>query len=324
MRGVLQSQLELPDEFEHAQYDLRPKLWMRAAFTKLTLRQTHEGVKTVDAPRYLLGKHLCLGIVYDLPNSMRAITDNDLAAWNTSWYEAFETSRQSLAECDFTFARIGERLYASCTGDNHDASRILLPALIDRLQIDGTPVAMVPKRDCLLVTGENDKEGIELMVELARQALDDPWPMSPYPLKLAGDHWIDWMPDESQPAYTDLLQLQTRFLHREYADQKALLDQSCAQEESPVFVASCVAVEDREAGTIETYCVWCEGVDSLLPRTDRIMLTLEDGRVASGTWKDVAAVVTDLIVLDETYYPDRYRVREFPSRNQLKSIGFEN
>ena len=324
VRGVLQSQLELPDEFEHAKPDLRPKLWMRAAFTKLNLRQKLEGGTGMDVPLYPLGEHLSIGIVYDLPHSMRSITNGDLKGWDTSWYEAFEASRHSLEECDFTFAKIGDGLYASLTGDNYDASRILLQSLIEQLEVDGAPVAMLPNRDCLIVTGENDQMGVCMMADLAAKALDDPRPMSAHPLRLEGDEWVDWMPPKSHPAYRDLALLQTQFLYQEYADQKTLLDQFHEAEQIDIFVASCSALQDKNTNDVFTYCVWGEGVESLLPRTDRIMLAPEGGGIASGEWDEVATIVGDLIVKDDELYPTRYRVQEFPSRSQLEAIGFES
>lgn len=323
VRGVLQSQLELPDEFEHAKPDLRPKLWMRAAFTKLNLRQKIEGGEGMDVPLYPLGEHLSIGIVYDLPHSMRSITNGDIDAWSTSWYEAFEAARHSLEETDFAFAKIGEGLYASLTGDNYDASRILLSSLIEQLEVDGDPVAMVPNRDCLLVAGERDDMSISMMIDLAAKALDDPRPMSAHPLKLQGDEWVEWMPPESHPAYEDLCLLQTQFLYQEYADQKLLLDQFHEQKLIDLFVASCSALQNQETEEVLTYCVWGEGVEALLPKTDRIMLAQEGGGIASGDWNDVTEIVGPLIVPEEEYYPPRFRVREFPSREQLEAIGFE-
>lgn len=323
VRGVLQSQLELPDEFEHAKPDLRPKLWMRAAFTKLNLRQKIEGGEGMDVPLYPLGEHLSIGIVYDLPHSMRSLTNGDLKAWDTSWYEALEAARHSLEDCDFTFARIGDGLYASLTGDNYDASRILLQPIIEQLEVDGAPVAMVPNRDCLLITGENDQMGISMMAELAARALDDPRPMSAHPLRLDGDQWVDWMPPKSHPAYPGLALLQTQFLSQEYADQKLLLDQYHESERIDIFVASCSALQSKDTEEIFTYCVWGEGVDALLPKTDRIMFALESGGIASGQWDEVIPIVGDLIRREEEYYPPRFRVREFPSREQLEAIGLD-
>jgi len=36
-----------------------------------------------------------------------------------------------------------------------------------------------------------------------------------------------------------------------------------------------------------------------------------------------SATPADLIVREEDYYPERFRVREFPTRQQLEAIGLE-
>ena len=78
VRGVLQGKIEMPDEFVHAAPDLRPRIWPRSMFAKLELQQRIEGDNEVDVPRYLIGNNLSLGLVYDLPHSMRSISGDDL------------------------------------------------------------------------------------------------------------------------------------------------------------------------------------------------------------------------------------------------------
>jgi hypothetical protein len=65
-----------------------------------------------------------------------------------------------------------------------------------------------------------------------------------------------------------------------------------------------------------------KGVDSLLPRTDVIFfmdpaLGTEAPPVAIARWEDVEKVVGELLVPAEGLYPERYRVRGFPSEEQL-------
>ena len=50
------------------------------------------------------------------------------------------------------------------------------------------------------------------------------------------------------------------------------------------------------------------------------MFPREDERVTAAEWDRVAAIVGPLIVPDESYYPVRYRVREFPSEQLLAEI----
>ncbi len=70
-----------------------------------------------------------------------------------------------------------------------------------------------------------------------------------------------------------------------------------------------------------TFCVWGDNVDSLLPRTEIVVFAAGSGIVAAGRWEHVASVVGDLMLPDDNYYPLRYRVREFPSADQIARIG---
>lgn len=128
-------------------------------------------------------------LVYDLPESMRSISQEDLDDWDITFYEAMETARQNLAQLDFAFASIGESLYASMTGDNYDASKLLLLDLIRKLEVKGDHIAMVPNRDTLLITGSEDLDGLKMMADLGEKALEDLRPMYAIPMRLEGDEW---------------------------------------------------------------------------------------------------------------------------------------
>lgn len=323
VRGVLQSKIEMPDEFAHAAPDLRPRIWPRAMFAKLELQQRIEGGNEVDVPRYLIGNHLSLGLVYDLPHSMRSISGDDLREWDVSWYEAMEAAKESLAETEFSIAKIGDHLYASASGDNYDASRLILIDLIRQMEVQGDHVAMVPNRDTLLVTGADDEVGLGIMADLAQKSLEDPRPLGATPLRLHDNEWVDWMPAEGHPWREKFRELERRYLYLEYADQKESLDQLYAKENVDMFVATSTAVRIQDTEEIFTYCVWPEGVEAMLPICDRVILGADGqpGRMAD--WNKVQAVVGELMVEDETLYPPRFRVSSFPTPAQLEEIGGE-
>jgi uncharacterized protein YtpQ (UPF0354 family) len=62
--------------------------------------------------------------------------------------------------------------YIAQFGDHYDAARILLPDLAWQLTLTGNPVAIIPTRDCLVITGEDDETGQALMLALAQQAVE--------------------------------------------------------------------------------------------------------------------------------------------------------
>jgi hypothetical protein len=71
-----------------------------------------------------------------------------------------------------------------------------------------------------------------------------------------------------------------------------------------------------------TYCVWGNGVDSLLPVTQKAVLMRDHGKgpTAIGTWERVRSIAGNLLEPTE-HYPPRFRVRGFPDDAPLAAIG---
>src|SRR5436853_346163 len=61
---------------------------------------------------------------------------------------------------DVSFASLqnegGEGVYISATGDNYDASRLMMLDLVRKMPVRGDYIAMVPNRDTLVITGSDD------------------------------------------------------------------------------------------------------------------------------------------------------------------------
>ena len=85
-----------------------------------------------------------------------------------------------------------------------------------------------------------------------------------------------------------------------------------------VFVATFCGAQQNGTGKVISYCVWSDGVDSLLPKTDLIYF------FQGGKGKDEGAIcaICDWDAVEnefghlleaEDIYPPRFRVRSFPS-----------
>lgn len=320
VRALLSYHKELPDEFEHARYDLRPMVRTRSYFDLIRLQQQAEGNEGPDIPYEAIGDHLAASLVYDLPESMRTISQDSLDDWGVTYYEAMEVARRNLEEMEFRFAGLDERLYASITGDNYDASRLLLTDLIRGLTVQGDLIAMVPNRDTLLVTGSDDPEGLAIMADLAEKALEEPRPMCAIPLRLEEDEWVTWTPPPGHTLHHKFRLLEVKSLYGEYADQKPLLDALHQKQETGIFVAAYSAVE-KPPGVVFSYCVWGKGVDTYLPKTQKVMF-LEEGQegLIGGDWDVVQSVVGHLMEPVEDLYPPRWRVRDYPTAAELEQL----
>jgi hypothetical protein len=198
--------------------------------------------------------------------------------------------------------------------------------LVRKMPVRGDYIAMVPNRDTLVLTGSDDQAGLEVMCKVAEESFQKPRPISTIALRLVGDEWESWLPDQASSAHAKFHELRLRTIGMEYNDQKELLDQINQQAGEDLFVASFSAIQRKDTGRVTSYSVWSEGVETLLPETDDVLLLRPDTAaekvevVAAGSFQRVRDVAGDLMQPQGTY-PERYRVLEFPSQRQLAEIG---
>lgn len=314
---------ELPESFETVKPHLRPKIWNRATFGMMELEQRLKGGEMLDVPFRPLGSHLYSSLVFDTENSMRSISNQDLAKWGVTFDEAMEVACQNLKEAKVTFAQVGEHFYSTVTEDIHDSSQILLVDRIRSFEVQGERIACVPQRDLMCVASSFDEISLKTMLDLTAHSIsDDGRPLCPLPLKLEDDQWVDWEPPKNHVLRERYDDFELCFFNGLYKEQKELLDAVLAKEEAiPPLVTSFSVAEERATGKLRSFCLWSQGVDSLLPRTQLIVFTNSSGILASGEREYVASIVGDRMIADETVYPTRYRVREFPSEEELAAIG---
>lgn len=332
IRGCMgTSSFELPEDFADVHPDLLPVVRSRFYLESVALQAQARGGDAVAVPSQIIGDHLAMSLVYDLPQAMRSIIQDDLDRWDVSFYQAVEAARQNLEQMgNVSFASLqseaGDGVFISANSDNYDASRLLLLDLIRKIPVRGEPIAMVPNRDTLIITGSEDDAGLQVMCKVAEDSFTKPRPISTVALRLVGDQWEAWLPEHDAPLFGKLRELKLRTLGMEYTDQKELLEQVHRQLGKELFVASYSAMQRKDTGQISTYCVWTEGSTALLPETDDVILlrpNLAAGKaevIARGCFQRVRDAVGPLM-RPQGLYPERYLVQEFPSEQQLATIG---
>ncbi|MEZ6068061.1 MAG: hypothetical protein R3B90_20640 [Planctomycetaceae bacterium] len=211
-------------------------------------------------------------------------------------------------------------MYVSATGDNYDASRLLLTDRIEQFDLQGDPVAMVPNRDTLLVTGSEDEAGLALMGDVVNRTLDAPRSMCGIPMRLRHGEWETWLPPPGHPQHRNFRLLEIKSIGGDYAEQKSLLDALYLKRGVDRFVATYSAVENHN-GDPFSYCLWSRGIAAELPRAEFILFYRDAHQaLCGGPWEEVAEIVGDLLEPLDTW-PPRYRVQDFPTSQQLKAIG---
>ncbi len=326
------SGFELPEDFDDVHPDLLPVVRSRFYLESVHLQSRARGGDGFPMPpQQSIGDHLAMSLVYDLPQAMRSIIQADLDQWGVSFYEALESARRNLEQMgNVAFASLqdqgGEGVYISATGDNYDASRLVMLDLVRKMPVRGDYIAMVPNRDTLVITGSDDAAGLDVMCKLAEESFEKPRPISTIALRLEGDAWESWLPPRQSPSFAKFHELRLRTVGMEYNDQKELLDQIHQHTGEDVFVASFSALQNKATGRLSSYSIWSQGISSLLPQTDDVVFLRADRGldkvevVAAGSWERVHDVAGDLMQPEGTY-PERYRMLEFPSAQQLAAIG---
>jgi hypothetical protein len=323
-RMFVRKKEDFPEDYETARVNLRPKVWPRAGLESMRLQVLldDKDSNALDIPEYELGSHLIASVAYDLPDQIASVSNEQLEKWGVTYYEALEIARQNLEQVEFTFAQIGDGCYVSQTGDSYDACRILVPSIVERFTVKGEPIAMIPDRDTLIVCGADDDQALKIMMELAKKS-ENPRPLVPIPMRLDGDHWADWFPDQSHPHWSGFRELQMQYLHQVYAEQKEMLGRLHEKQGKEAFVAT-FAVIEKDDGSMYSIASWTKGIESLLPKVDWIAFAIvdegENGMAALAPWEKVEKVAGHLMKPTD-HYPQRFRVTDFPTAEELKELG---
>ena len=298
----------IPEEFEFAAYDIRPKLWSRSTIEQINLKKKMDREEPLDWPLESIGEHLYLSLVYDLPESVRSISAKELDEWGTNYWEVRERAIANLSEVEFQCVSMDDELYVSTTGDAYDASRLAIPGLVDKFEVRGRPVVMVPNRESLLLSGLDSEVGLKMMIELAtQQLLEFPRPMIGTPLVLSDDgYWEDWFPAVDHPLFPDFQALRVAWLRSEYENQQELLVQFLENKGNTAMAATYQSFHSE--GVYRGLSMLFNGLPTLIPDADWIALVDPESEeiIAVCELQTLLEKASDKIQLSEKFYPRRY------------------
>jgi hypothetical protein len=300
-----------PASFEVAAPRLMPVLRSRVYHSAIQLTQRAKGEPSVGLKLKPFVGGLVANLAYDTDRSITHIGESEFDKWNVDFDAAFATATSNLrnfADLD-GFVEMSPGLYKGAWDDSYDSSRMLIPDIIQRLPLFGDPVAFVPGRNHLWVTGSNDQAAIAKMLEVGGEALFEPYELSDNLFLFDGAQW--WVYKSDTPSIASALrELQHRRAVMDYQQQKADLERIYEREQTDVFVASHAQWESPD-GASYTCCVWSKDIPSLLPKTEMIIFLID----ADGDKKDVFVVSWDLV---ESHFPELLPQAKhlFPARQE--------
>ncbi|MDP2271947.1 MAG: hypothetical protein Q8K32_14495 [Archangium sp.] len=338
------------DEYELAEAEERPELiarsirgffppeipgsWSRAKPHVIATVRDRTTVEVLairaQMPLEVLQRPLSEGlvelVVYDGPDSMQYLNEAHLEAWGVTADEVFLQGRKQLAaRSQEPFEEYAPGVYSSPWGDQHDIGRALLFETFRKLKLKGDPVIFLPNHDRLIVTGANDRQGLEAAGDFISQVLVLPRAHTGRGWRLTRTGLVPFVPPADNEILTVLRQEAAAW---DANEQKGALDEKAEREGSDELFVATTLFNDDEQGRQRSYCVWTQGAVSLLPQTEFVVFVdLErpeaERIVAAGRWEDVMKRAGKWVTAAEGYWPARYQVSTFPDSRTLKAIGLD-
>ncbi|QDU96062.1 DUF1444 family protein [Lignipirellula cremea] len=329
-RSWTAGETDIPATFEEVAPDLLPAVRPLSyfEFIQLNLRLEEAG-SDAGWPHQVVGEHLGVGLVYDQQETMHFISDTHLQQWGVTAYEAFESALSNLRDLgEPIFAQPRPGVYLADCRDSYDASRIVLQDAIAELAVAGAPIAMLPNRETLAITGSQDEEGLGLLVELAGEATLNGRLIAELAFTLEEGQWTAWLPHVDSPLYHHFKRLQVRYFDRNYREQLDLFRQLAEQSGATRNAARFEFRLDQESQSLTSYCLWIEGAEQWLPEVDEVVFVgMVDGQPqvrGRCAWQrleaGLEAVLAGLAEPQECY-PPRLRTLGYPTEEQFETLA---
>ncbi len=310
-----------PGSFAEAKGALMPSVRDRVYPESIRLRFEVQNEKALVLPHQQIGDRLTVCVVVDSEDHIYLVDEEKLAEWGITFEEALRLATANLADRPMTLVELAAGLYAFCSNDDYDATRLLLlEDLSDNLPVRGDRAIMTPNRNLLLVADSANPDSLLEMQRLAAGTWERSGGINGFVATWSGEWWQEWLPAPDSPAHQGLRDLAIRSLGEQYQEQKEFLEALNERNGRDVFVASFMGRETPEG--LLSFCTWSKGVDALLPQTDAVAFYQSevDRVVGPVPWAKVVERVGSL--LEETkLYPTRYRARNFPDAAALDELA---
>ncbi|EQM67994.1 hypothetical protein QYE80_30775 [Pseudomonas tohonis] len=311
---------------------LLPVIRSRGMIEELRLHQVRtEGDDLDFSPVYLpMGDDAVVLLAIDHPESTATLVQGPDKSWGITLEEGLAIALTNLRDTTAdSFVEVVPGLFRGDWNDSYDISRIFLPDVLERLPLKGRPVFMVPSRETLLVTGDHDGHALAAMVELGLQAASEGRAISTG-LYCYEDGKVATYPVQHPLLQARLARMRYLTTKNEYDTQKHALDLIHQENSTDIFVANYqlyAAQEDPDL--LFSIASWTEGVDSLLPRVDRLVLVrpnedCSDAETRAVSWEQAMALLGDLLEEAPGFYPPRYRTLGFPEPSRAELLDEVN
>ncbi len=303
--------------------NLRPVIRLRSYHELTRLRfQPQVGELPPPFPYYVLGEHYALGLMHVQGASLGVVAQHHLDEWKLDFETALAAAKDNLRE------RTAEPLKQVTPGvwygfwdDDFGPSRLLFSDLLE-CEVRGDPVVLLAERRVLVLTGAEDENGLLAAAHVAEKLAEDGRPVGALPLRLHHDGWAPFLPPANSPAGKKIRLRWMRSQQSSYQEQAgylAALPEATRAAEYHVF-------EGRDDVPPFSFCIWQQGADVLLPRTQQVLFAVADQKGgepvvrAQVSWAKALELTGDLMERQPELFPERWRVRAFPDAGRLAAL----
>ena len=270
---------------------------------------------------------LVAGIGFDTPAAISRVTVSQLQTWGVDvdavLADAADNLRsQTRPDC---WTPLGPSIWAGEWDDSYASSRMLTPEVIHQLGL-AEPLAMIPSPEFLLVADGRNEKAFEILAhwaDVARQRNNRQLSYDVYRLRER-----DWEVVEVPPERgSAILNLQAESLAASYGDQKQLLEDLHKTQGVDVWVATVNLFSEKSTELVKSLSIWTQGVETLLPATDWVVLQELDEqgenvvRRLTVAFKDIESIASGVLQRHEDLEPPRYRTVGFPSQQQWDDLS---
>lgn len=248
-----------------------------------------------------------IGAILDLPTADVPVTGSMLDSWGVEMSAVVAAAARNRSDVEASVDAFEEALVIS--GVPFAAAALRDPAAVGGFRPDATPVILVPDPGVVVLGFVEQPESLVSLARAGELALANATrTVSATPLVRSGDSWapFDW--PEAARAEAD--RLRKRWDSVQYGAARDVVQATYAAAGSDVFVAELALATDA-SGEYVTYATVVEGVASVVPRAQFLVLTAEDGRSAHVPFDAVADA--GVLVPAAGTVPEYFSVERFPA-----------
>jgi hypothetical protein len=305
-----------------------PKLWTLAAkavmpavrskydYMAIEIKARGDSKPPMSGVTWPLAGDLHIRLLYDFGENMTHVTPELCETWGQTQGALREQAMSNLKALPRPiWTPLEKGVYRVASEVAYEETFFLIDAVVDQLPFAESAVVMPVNRGVLLAAdGRSEAQLGEMLLEAFASLQENPWPISGVMLTRRERRWQEFQGEGLVARRAKAVA--TLNLAGTYKDQQDALTEWLTEQGEDVFVATFdLRQRGDDIGDIFSWCVWIEGLPTLLPQTDVIIFgkgeepNRESLRV---NWSD-AVTLCGHYMEQTTDDPPRYRLKGFPN-----------